>query len=197
MKTPTLLRMYGAIIEDQDRRGFIEKLDGNLEHTAAAVHYIPHHPVIKDSSRTPIRIVYDCSCRQSPDSPSLNDCLDPGPPFLMDLCTILLRFRQHEFAFSSDIEKAFLHVRLDKTDKDLTRFLWLSDPTDANSLFITDRFKIVLFGATCSPFMLNAALIHYLSQHDSEVTRDVLHNLYVDNLVSGCHTEQGALQYFF
>jgi len=196
MKTPALLRMYGAIIDDQEGRGFIEKVTSNLEHTAAAVHYIPHHPVKKDSSTTPIRIVYDCSCRQSSDSPSLNDCLDPGPPFLMDLCTILLRFRQHEFAFSSDIEKAFLHVHLDQTDRDVTRFLWLSDPTDANSPFITYRFKVVLFGATCSPFMLNAALIYHLSQRDSEVAHDVLNNLYVDNLVSGCHTEQGALKYF-
>lgn len=54
----------------------------------------------------------------------------------------------------------------------------------------------MLFGATCSPFMLNAAIIHHLSQNDSEVARDILHNLYVDNLVSGCHTEQGTLEYF-
>ena len=95
-KTPNLLRMYNTIIEDQERRGFIERVVNNLEHTATTTHYIPHHPVKKESSTTPIRIVYDCSCKQSSLSPSLNDCLDPGPPFLMDLCTILLRFRQHE-----------------------------------------------------------------------------------------------------
>ena len=90
-KTPTLLQMYGAIIEEQERRGFIEKIDCSKQHRSK--HYIPHHPVRKESSTTPIRIVYDCSCRQSPNSPSLNDCLDPGPPFLNDLCAILLRFR--------------------------------------------------------------------------------------------------------
>ena len=72
----------------------------------------------KESTTTPIRIVYDCSCKQSPDAPSLNDCLHPGPPFLNDLCAILLHFRQHSFAFSADIEKAFLHVHLDKVDRD-------------------------------------------------------------------------------
>jgi len=91
-KTPPLLRMYSTIIDNQERRGFIEKVDSNHEHTTLAVHYIPHHPVKKESSTTPIRIVYDCSCRQSPGSPSLNDCLDPGPIFLVDLCTILLDF---------------------------------------------------------------------------------------------------------
>ena len=58
-KTPDLLRMYSSIIEDQERRGFIEKVDSNLEHTTSTVHYIPHHPVKKESSTTPIKIVYD------------------------------------------------------------------------------------------------------------------------------------------
>ena len=98
------------------------------------------------------------SCRQSQNSPNLNDCLDPGPPFLNDLCAILLRFKQHKFTFSSDIEKTFLHVHIDETDRDFTHFLWLSDPS-ATSRFVTFRFKVVLFGATCSPFMLNAALL--------------------------------------
>ena len=51
-KTPNLLRMYSSIIEDQERKGFIEKVDSNLEHTTSTVHYIPHHPVKKESSTT-------------------------------------------------------------------------------------------------------------------------------------------------
>ena len=193
-KTPKLLQVYGAIIDEQERRGFIERVDCSKQH--GSVHYIPHHPVRKESSTTPIRIVYDCSCKQSPNSPSLNDCLDPGPPFLNDLCAILLRFRQYNFAFSSDIEKAFLHVHLDETDRDFTRFLWLSNLSDASSSFITFRFKVVLFGATCSPFMLNAALNYHLTKNRSNISQDILRNLYVDNLVSGCHTEGTAMKYF-
>ena len=115
-KTPELLKQYGRIIEEQERRGFIERVDSN-DHKAT-IHYIPHHPVRKESPTTPIRIVYDCSCKQSHNSASLNDCLHVGPPFLNDLCAILLRFRQHRFTFSADIEKAFLHVYMDETDRD-------------------------------------------------------------------------------
>ena len=43
-------------------------------------------------------------------SPSSNDCLHVGPPFLNDLSVILLPFKQHPFGLSADIEKAFLHV---------------------------------------------------------------------------------------
>ena len=193
-KTPYLLRIYSNIIEEQEKKGFIERID--TSNTSQSVHYISHHPVRKESSTTPIRIVYDCSCKQSPSSLSLNDCLNPGPPFLNDLCSILLRFRQHNYAFSADIEKAFLHVQLDETDRDFTRFLWLSNPTDPTSQFVTFCFRVVLFGATCSPFMLNAAISYHLHQNDSSTSRDLLHNIYVDNVVSGSYTEEAAVNYF-
>ena len=188
-----LLQVYNSIIEEQESRGFIERVSGNM---STSVHYIPHHPVRKESLTTPIRIVYDCSCKQSPDLPSLNDCLNPGPPFLNDLCAILIRFRLHNIAFSSDIEKAFLHVHLDKADRNFTRFLWLSNPADPHSPFVTFRFKVVLFGATCSPFMLNAAITYHLEQNESMTSTDLIRNLYVDNVVSGCHSEEAAVDYF-
>ena len=192
-KTPHLLQIYNNIIEEQESRGFVERVMSN---TSTSVHYIPHHPVRKESLTTPIRIVYDCSCKQSPDTPSLNDCLNSGPPFLNDLCAILIRFRQYNIAFSSDIEKAFLHVHLDEADRDFTCFLWLSNPADPNSPFVTFCFRVVLFGATCSPFMLNAAITYHLNQNASVTSSDLIRNLYVDNVVSGCHSEDEAAEYF-
>ena len=56
---------------DQEKRGFIEKVDATEPSTVT--HYLPHHSVRKDSQTTPIRIVYDCSCRQGKDHASLND----------------------------------------------------------------------------------------------------------------------------
>ena len=44
--------------------------------------------------------------------------------------TILLRFRQHKYGLVADIEKAILYVNLDEEDREITRFLWLSDPND-------------------------------------------------------------------
>ena len=59
-KSPKLLQLYDGIINEQEQRGFIERVDGDND--TADVHYLPHHPVKKDSVTTPIRIVYDCSC---------------------------------------------------------------------------------------------------------------------------------------
>ena len=163
-QTPDLLNTYGEIIADQEKRGFIEQVQP--QQNGRNLHYIPHHPVDKDSSTTPVRIVYDCSCRQSTNAPSLNDCLQTGPPLFTDMCSILLRFRTHPYALSTDIEKAFLHVRLNEQDRDLTRFLWLSNPSDPERPFITYRFKVVIFGSVSSPFMLNATLHYHLDNHN-------------------------------
>ena len=193
-QTPNLLQTYNNIFIDQEKRGFIERVTSPK--ISDSCHYIPHHAVRKDSSTTPLRIVYDCSCHQSKESPSLNDCLMIGPPFLNDLCSIILRFRTHALGISTDIEKAFLHVQLHEDDRDFTRFLWLSDPTNPNSDFQVYRFKVVLFGATSSTFMLNATLHHHLQQHDSPIAADMLTNLYVDNVISGCNSPDQAIQYY-
>jgi hypothetical protein len=64
-----MLQLYGNVIADQKRNGFLEKVK-DVANTQTRVHYIPYHPVRKQSSTTPIRIVYDCSCRQSLDHAS-------------------------------------------------------------------------------------------------------------------------------
>ena len=170
--TPDILQAYDNIISELAKRGFIERVQ--TISPASSVHYIPHHPVKKDSAITPIRIVYDCSCRQSQNQPCLNDCLmvEPTflndmcgclmvePTFLNDMCGILHCFCSHRYGLSNDIENTFLHVTLNEADHDYTRFLWLSDPTNPESDIIVYRCRAVLFGSVSSPFMVNAA-IHY------------------------------------
>ncbi len=119
------------------------------------------------------------------------------PPVLNELTSILMRFRIHRFAVTTDIEKAFLHVGLHENDRDVTRFLWLEDPSNADSPLIKYRFKAVLFGATCSPFMLNATLLKHLESNKSMSAAKVLErDLYVDNAISSFDSESEVLSYF-
>ena len=107
-----------------------------------------------------------------------------------DLCSIILRFRSHKVAISTDIEKAFLHVNLHADDRDFTRFLWPSDISNPYGDLQAFRFKVVLFGATSSPFMLHATLYHHLQNINPPIAADMLSNIYVDNIISGCHSSQ-------
>ena len=121
--------------------------------------------------------MYDCSSHPSKDHASLNDCLLVGPPFLNDLCSILLRFRRHTFATATDIEKAFLHVKLHASDRDSTRFLWVSDISNPFGTLTTYRFKVVSFGMSSLPFMLNATLDLHLKKFPSSVAKVMKSNL--------------------
>ena len=59
-KVPNLLQVYNKIIDEQEARGFIERVEPN--DAQSNVHYIPHHLVEKGSPTISICIVFDCSC---------------------------------------------------------------------------------------------------------------------------------------
>jgi hypothetical protein len=53
---PELCNVYDSIIKEQECRDFIEKIEVDDVRDG---HYLPHHPVKKDSETMPIRVVYD------------------------------------------------------------------------------------------------------------------------------------------
>ena len=93
---------------------------------------------------------------------------------------------------TADIDKAFLHIVLDEKDHDATRFFWLSDPEDPESQFDVYRFKTILFGASCSPFILNATIKKHLESIDHPVAEKIKTDIYVDNLAFGYDNENQA-----
>jgi len=107
-------------------------------------------------------------------------------------CTVrekLIRFCLHKYALSTEIEKAFLHVKLDVK---LCKILWLSNP---ESSFIMYKLKVILFGSTTtgsSPFMLSATLHNHLNPSISVYKQ----NLYVDNEISVCHLVDEILMHY-
>ena len=82
------------------------------------------------------------------------------------------------------------------SDRDVTRFLWLSNPVDLESGFQMYRFKSVLFNAASSPFTLNADLHTRLESCTTKVTQDMKENLYVDHIIMGCDSVNVAFDYY-
>jgi hypothetical protein len=114
-----------------------------------------------------------------------------------DLTTLLLKFRLGRYEVSTDIQKAFLNVRLHEDDRDVTRFLWLSEPTDPKSQLVTYRFRVVLFEATCFPFILNATLLNHMTLNGSNPAANIItSSLSDDNVISSFQQEHNLLTYF-
>ena len=89
--------------------------------------------------------MHDASSKSGKGGVSLNDCLHTGPSLTPLLYNILLRFRLTGIAMTSDIEKAFLIIEVDKRDRDCLRFLWPEDPYDMDTAYEVYQFSSVQF----------------------------------------------------
>ena len=78
LKQTELTERYAEIIKTQREEGIVEDAK---EPPAGTEFYIPHKPVVREAAEsTKLRIVYDTSARAHSKAPSLNDCLNAGPP---------------------------------------------------------------------------------------------------------------------
>ena len=186
-KDPKLESKYHDIFCDMVKDHVIEEVPADEKSNSNPVFYLPHRPVLKESSlTTKIRPVFDASAKGF-NGVSLNDCLETGPNLFPDLPGILLRFRRWKVALSADVTKAFLQIQVNPADRDVHRFLW-NDNGEVKKM----RFTRVPFGDKSSPFLLNATIKHHLAQFPpSHVTEELSENLYMDDWLSGCddHSE--------
>ena len=190
LRSQGIIERYDQVIQDQIKAGIVERVTGSA--TGQRHFYIPHKGVVRDSAETTkLRVVYDASARAYSGAPSLNECLNPGPPLLNKLWSVLVRARFQLIAVTGDIEQAFLQVRIREQDRNVLRFHWLKD---LNSKEVeTLRFTRALFGLTSSPFLLGGViqdLVDSCRERYPEIVREIKKSLYVDDLISGAPTSK-------
>jgi hypothetical protein len=101
-----------------------------LERLQKDVLYLPMHAVRKESSTTTkVRAVFDTSAKSS-SGVSLNDTLLVGPTVHSPLIDVLLRFRFHRVALTTDVSRMYRAVELTSSDRDLHRFVWRHNPDE-------------------------------------------------------------------
>ena len=186
------IERYDQVIQDQIEAEIVERVSGPV--TGSREFYIPHKPVVRESAETTkLRVVYDASARAHSGAPSLNECLNPGPPLQNQLWSVLVRARIHPVVIAGDLKQAFLQVRIREIDRDALRFHWLKD---VNSQTVEAlRFTRALFGLTCSSFILGGVVQHLLEscrEKYPEIVREIGKSLYVDDLISGGPTQAKA-----
>ena len=185
-----LTEEYNQIIEEQKSQGIVELA---TDPPVGQEFFLPHKPVIRTSAQsTKTRVVYDASARASPNAPSLNECLYPGPPLQNKLWDVLVRHRSFPVALCGDIEKAFLQIRIKLEERDALRFHWRRDEHSETLVY---RFTRALFGLTSSPFLLGGVIEQHLETWESkipEIVAELRRCMYVDDLLSGAQTVEQA-----
>ena len=186
-KDPELFAKYDNIIQEQLNEGIVEIAPTTTKGTEF---YLPHHPVVrKEAETTKVRVVYDGSARENQYAPSLNDCLETGPPLHNLIWDILLRTRLNPIIICGDVRQAFLQIRIREQDRDALRFHWLLEKK-SNQLQVL-RFTRAIFGLVQSPFFLNGTIKVHLEKSLSlypsqeEQIRDIAENIYVDDIITG------------
>ena len=187
------LERYNEVIKDQLEKGIVERAE---EIPKGREFYIPHKPVVRESAEsTKLRIVYDASARASENSPSLNECLNPGPPLQNQLWNVLVRARFHPVLITGDLKQAFLQVRIQEMDRDALRFHWFKD-LQTKTIEVL-RFTRALFGLAPSPFLLGGVIQQHLTNFRTvcpEIVSEIEKSLYVDDRISGGENEMKAEQ---
>ena len=136
---------YANTIREDLEKGYLSTVPDahKVEQRSDKEWYQPHHPVINPKKPGKVRWVLNGAAKFH--GTSLNKSLRSGPDLLLNLIRVLLRFRQHQFAVSADIEGMFLQVGVPDCDQPSLRFLWWEDPT---TNVVVYQYTRHLIGAT-------------------------------------------------
>ena len=98
---------FSEVMEEYFQMEHVEPVPtADLKKPQEKVFYLPMHAVRKESSSTTkIRVVFDASAKSS-SGVSLNDLL-VGPTIHSSLIDVLLRFRFHRIALTTDVSRMY------------------------------------------------------------------------------------------
>lgn len=155
--------------------------------------YLPHHGVFHESSiTTKLRVVFDGSVKIT--GISLNGTLMIGARLQNNLIDIILRFRLHTIAITTDLRKMYRQVLVHEADRDYQRILWRSSMNEPIQDF---RLNIVTYELSCAPF-LAVRCVRYLASNANEQLRQasqvLLNDLYVDDVLTGVNSSREAVE---
>lgn len=192
-KQPTVFKQYSDFLNEYLKNDYMEEVEvENSDNPIAKknIFYLPHHCVMKDSTTTQLRVVFDGSTRSK--GISLNDTLLVGEKLQNNIFEILLKFRVHSIVFTADIKKMFLQILINSKHQDYQRILWRFSRNDQVREY---RLKRLVFGLSSSPFIANRVILQLArdERNDFPLAANILEDdIYIDDVCSGCSSLEEA-----
>uniref|UniRef100_A0A8D8SBS8 Integrase catalytic domain-containing protein n=1 Tax=Cacopsylla melanoneura TaxID=428564 RepID=A0A8D8SBS8_9HEMI len=193
-KSPEFRQGYNEALRNFIDSGHMS-LSDNHNVSGDPVFILPHHAVIKQSSSTPIRPVFDGSCVTSTQK-SLNDILFSGPNIYSDLFVVLCNMRLFSIGICSDIRKMFRQIFVRPQDREFQKILWRFDPHDPVSVY---TLNTVVFGLKPSPWLALRTVKQLVIEEGAKypiASHVVSRDIYMDDLVTSVADEHEAKELY-
>ncbi|XP_050296650.1 uncharacterized protein LOC126736367 [Anthonomus grandis grandis] len=148
-----MCEMYTSFMREYETLTHMSEVEYNVGNDLCF--YLPHHCVEKaESTTTKLRVVFNGSQKSSTNI-SLNDVLKVGATVQPDLCSILLKFRHHDYALTGDLTKMYRQINVHPEHRNLQRILWREDPSLPVKEFCLNT---VTYGLASSSFLATRCL---------------------------------------
>ncbi|XP_036148457.1 uncharacterized protein LOC118647518 [Monomorium pharaonis] len=165
----------------------------HLEIDRHPAYYMPHHGVYREHSETTkLRVVFNGSSR-SDNGVSVNDILYPKAKLQTDIFDVLLRFRQHQVVFSTDVVKMYRQIIIHEEDQDLQRIYWFDDHQTPHSY----RLTTVTYGLNCAPFLALRVIEQLIIDEGHQFPKAVpalSKGRYVDDIFGGADSIEETME---
>lgn len=156
--------------------------------------YLPHHAVRKESSTTTkLKVVYNASAPTS-NGISLNHNLMCGPIIQRDLFSIILQFREFQYALNADITKMYRQIWVHPNDTNYQLILWRDNPTDPLKTY---KLTTLTYGTKPASFIATRCLKELADINREKFPRAaeiIQNNFYMDDLLTGADTVQELIE---
>ncbi|XP_062703568.1 uncharacterized protein LOC134286023 [Aedes albopictus] len=189
-RNPELQGQYNDFMAEYLELGHMRMVEDSND--AVQRVYLPHHPVIKESSTTTkVRVVFDASCKTSTGI-SLNDALFAGPIVQQDLRSIILRSRIRQVMVVSDVEKMFRQIWVNERDTPLQCILWFGPDNE----IVTYELITVTYGTKSAPFLATRTLKQLAEDERGNfplAAKAIDEDVYMDDVISGADDVESAI----
>ena len=158
---------------------------------SAIKYFVPQHIVTKKDSLTTKHLLVSDFSAKSDNGRSCNDIQYTGKPLQQSIEDIMALSRVFPILIFSDITRMYTSIKLAKEDQAYQGVLWCEKPGDPIKCYKMTR---VTFGSASAPY-LALRVMQKIAEDNPDLplaAKAVLNNMFVDDLVVGCHTiEEG------
>ncbi|GFX04291.1 integrase catalytic domain-containing protein [Trichonephila clavipes] len=185
------LSLYEKFLQEYEDLGHMReiKVDGS-----GVSFYMPHYGVYRpEKSTTKMRTVFNASS-PSTSGKSLNSIQFKGGLVQEDLFSIMVRFRKHKYAFTTDIKKMFRMINIHPEQTCLQRILWkkgIGEPIK------TYELTTVTYGTVSAPYLATRTLKQLAMDEANNfplAAPVVLSDCYMDDILSGSESIEEVIE---